>query len=221
MYTDSEFLPLSGVQHYAFCPRQWGLICLEQEWAENVLTAQGDLFHSRAHDASVRERRGDTLTVRGLGVKSSELGLSGICDVAEFHRASKGHPLFGVDGLWQAVPVEYKRGKSKSHDADRLQLCAQAMCLEEMLVCNIEEGFLYYGKTRSRERVAITARYRDKVREISQAMHEMAERQHVPRGRKRSSCASCSLCDICLPKVSTTHSVSEYISARLGEGGAL
>ena len=132
MYDEDEFLALSGIQHFAFCRRQWALIHIEQAWADNVLTAQGELMHKRAHDEELRERRGDTLVVRGLSVHSRALGLSGKCDVVEFRKNSHGHTLTGEDGLWRAVPVEYKRGSSKANDADRLQLCAQALCLEEM-----------------------------------------------------------------------------------------
>lgn len=135
MYAEDEYLALSGIQHYAFCPRQWALIHLEQQWSENVLTMQGNLMHERAHDEFSREKRGNMLIVRGLGVHSRNLGLSGKCDVVEFRRSSEGVPLAGEEGLWLPIPVEYKHGKAKRHEADRLQLCAQAMCLEEMLVC--------------------------------------------------------------------------------------
>ena len=133
MYSEEEFLSLSGVQHFAFCRRQWALIHIEQAWADNALTMQGSVMHDRAHDDEVREHRGDKVIVRGLRVHSAELGLSGVCDIVEFHRCATGHPLSGEDGLWRAVPIEYKRGKSKSGNEDRLQLCAQAACLEEML----------------------------------------------------------------------------------------
>ncbi len=157
VYDEDEFLALSGIQHFAFCRRQWALIHLEQAWADNVLTAEGDLMHRRAHDEELRERRGDILVVRGLAVHSRALGLAGKCDVVEFHKDESGHPLAGEDGLWRPVPVEYKRGRSKASDADRLQLAAQALCLEEMLGCDVLEGFLFYGETRSRERVEFGA----------------------------------------------------------------
>ena len=158
MYDEDEFLALSGIQHFAFCRRQWALIHLEQAWADNVLTAEGDLMHRRAHDDELRERRGDILVVRGLAVHSRALGLAGTCDVVEFHKDESGHPLAGEDGLWRPVPVEYKRGHSKAGDADRLQLAAQALCLEEMLGCDVLAGFLFYGETKVRERVEFGAR---------------------------------------------------------------
>ena len=110
-------------------------------------------MHERAHNEGLRERRDDVLIVRGLTVRSAELGVWGKCDVVEFHQDSTGHPLYGEDGLWRALPVEYKHGRSKTNDADRLQLCAQAMCLEEMLACQIDYGCLYYGSSHSSERV--------------------------------------------------------------------
>lgn len=146
MYSDEELLALSGIQHFAFCRRQWALIHIERRWQENYLTASGQMMHQRAHDEEIRERRGTLLIVRGLFVRSSELGLSGVCDIVEFHQDEQGVPLFGEDGAWMPVPVEYKRGKSKSGECDRLQVCAQAMCLEEMLGCDIASGFCSTSK---------------------------------------------------------------------------
>lgn len=164
-YEEDEFLQLSGLQHYAYCPRQWALIALEDQWAENVRTVEGNQLHERAHDADLRGRRGDLLTVRGLSIRSRTLGVSGQCDVVEFRRDPNGVPLHGEEGLWLPAPVEYKRGRPKPHDADRLQLCCQALCLEEMLLCpRIEVGYLYYGETARRESVELTsdpAGYRD------------------------------------------------------------
>ena len=128
-YHEEDFLQLSGLQHFAFCWRQWALIHIEQQWRENLRTVEGDLFHRRAHDEQARERRGDTLILRGLSVASPTLGLSGQCDVVEFHADPGGVPLRGEEGLWIPFPIEYKRGAPKTHRADELQLCAQAMCL--------------------------------------------------------------------------------------------
>lgn len=117
-YSEEEFLQLSGLQHFAFCRRQWALIHVEDQWAENLRTVEGDLFHRRAHDEKQRERRGDTLVLRDLPVYSPSLGVSGKCDVVEFHADPQGVPLRGEDGLWSPYPVEYKRGAPKSHSAD-------------------------------------------------------------------------------------------------------
>lgn len=148
IYQEEDFLQLSGLQHFAFCRRQWALIHIEQQWAENFRTVDGDLFHDNAHDGRFRESRGDLLVTRGVSVYSVRLGISGQCDVLEYHRSTSGIPLAGKSGLWQPFPVEYKRGEPKESDIDRLQLCAQAMCLEDMLCCDIPNGALFYGQTR-------------------------------------------------------------------------
>ena len=126
MCNQDFFLPLSGIQHFAFCRRQWALIHIENLWAENVRTVEGNILHERAHDEAFTELRGDILTVRGLRIASQPLELNGVCDVVEFHRDPNGIPLHGREGRWQPYPVEYKRGKPKEDDCDQLQLCAQA-----------------------------------------------------------------------------------------------
>lgn len=209
---------LSGIQHFAFCRRQWALIHLEQLWEQNALTAEGDLLHRRAHDEELRERRGDTLIVRGLAVRSYRVGLSGICDIVEFHTDRKGHPLAGEDGLWRALPVEYKRGRSKVNDADRLQLCAQAMALEEMLGCDVGKGCLYYGETHSREHVDLGQPLRNTLIKMSEEMHRLYHRHHTPKVKPFAACRSCSLVDICLSRVVSHASVNSYIRSHVSEG---
>ena len=158
-YRECDFLQISGIQHFAFCRRRWALIHIEGLWAENLRTVNGEIFHERAHDPSLSEKRGDLITVRALRVFSSELGISGECDVVEFRRDDEnGAKLRGRDGRWMPTPIEYKSGSSKAGDADRLQLCAQAMCLEEMLGVEIELGYMFYGETLRREKVYINAR---------------------------------------------------------------
>lgn len=137
MYDPDDCLMISGLQHFRFCRRQWALIHIEQQWAENLRTTEGALLHERAHDEQLRERRGDTIITRSLRVYSLTLGLTGQCDVVEFHRDERGVPLHGYEGTWLPFPVEYKRGRAKQDGCDELQLCAQAMCLEEMLCCEI------------------------------------------------------------------------------------
>lgn len=152
-YRECDFLQISGIQHFMFCRRQWALIHIEGLWAENLRTVNGEIFHERAHDPSLSEKRGDMITVRALRVFSSELGISGECDVVEFRRDDEnGAKLRGRDGRWIPTPIEYKSGSSKVGDADRLQLCAQAMCLEEMLGVEIELGYMFYGETHRREK---------------------------------------------------------------------
>lgn len=215
MYEEDDLLALSGIQHFAFCRRQWALIHVEQQWAENVHTVLGDLLHGRAHDEAVRERRGELLVVRGLGVRSLALGLSGICDVVEFRQSPDGVPLAREEGLWRAAPVEYKKGRKKSIDADRLQLCAQAMCLEEMLCTDIPEAFLYYGATHSRERVVLGKALREEVREAAKAMHDLFHRGQTPQVRPTKACAACSLKEICLPELTARETVAAYYARHL------
>ena len=156
MYKEEDYLQLSGIQHFAFCRRQWALAYIELQWDENVRTVEGKLLHEKAHDPTNAEKRGDLIISRGMPVYSRELGISGECDVVEFHRSQDGITLFGRDGLYEVIHIEYKRGKPKENDVDILQLMAQALCLEEMLCCQIPFGYLYYGETRHRKIVEFT-----------------------------------------------------------------
>lgn len=216
-FKEEDYLQLSGLQHFCFCRRQWALIHIEQQWAENLRTADGRILHEKAHDASQREKRGHLLITRDMSVHSPNLGISGSCDVVEFLRGAAGIPLPGREGLWQPYPVEYKRGSSKINDADRLQLCAQAMCLEEMLCCDIPEGALFYGETRRRETVGFTEELRSRVREMLAEMHDLYRRSHTPKVRPTKSCNACSLQELCLPKLGRNRSVGEYLRQNLEE----
>ena len=151
MSAPDDYLLMSGIQHFCFCRRQWALIHLEQQWSENLRTAEGRLEHTRCHDTAQTERRGDLLITRGMKVVSHRLRLSGDCDVVEFRADPEGIPLQHTEGRWRPMPVEYKHGRAKENDADRLQLCAQAMALEEMLACDIPQAALFYEETRRRE----------------------------------------------------------------------
>ncbi len=217
MYAEEDFLPLSGLQHFAFCRRQWALIHIENLWAENLRTVEGDLFHQRAHDERQRERRGDTLILRGLPVFSRTLGLSGKCDVTEFHAGPSGVPLEGEEGLWRPYPVEYKRGAPKSGDEDKLQLCAQAMCLEEMLCCDVPEGALFYGETRRRLNVAFGPELRRAVSSSAEEMHQLFLRGHTPRVKPTKACNACSLKELCLPALGRKKPVGDYLRQAMGE----
>ena len=216
-YKEEQELALSGLQHFAFCPRQWALIHIEQQWKDNYRTIDGHIMHEKAHDGSQREKRGDLLILRNLPVRSSVLGIRGNCDVVEFHRGSSGITLHSYDGLWEPFPVEYKRGQAKETDADRLQLCAQAMCLEEMLCCEIEKGALFYGETHRRETVVFTNELRDRVKQLLQQMHELFEKHHTPKPKHSKNCNACSLQEICLPKLHKSGTVSQYFRSRLEE----
>ena len=212
-----EKLTLSGLQHFAFCRRQWALIFIEQQWQENLRTAEGNVLHQRAHDETQFERRGDLLIARGLPVTSERLNVTGVCDVVEFHRSEEGVSIVGQTDKWIPYPVEYKHGSPKEHDADALQLCGQAMCLEEMFSTEIPEGALFYGETRRREIVKITQELRTEVQDMFLEMHQYYQRGYTPKSKYSKACQSCSLKDICLPKMNRSGSVKEYISKRLTE----
>lgn len=185
-------LPLSGLQHLAFCPRQWALIHLEQAWLENRLTAEGRLLHEAA-DLPGQSRRGAVRTVRGMTIESRRLGLSGRADVVEF--------------LPEPFPVEYKRGKRKPNDCDLIQLCAQALCLEEMLQTSISEGAIFYGNPRRRLQVEFTVTLRERTVQLCATMHELHRTRQTPAAVPGPYCCCCSLVDICLPQ-STSHADS-------------
>jgi CRISPR-associated exonuclease Cas4 len=217
---EDDYLQLSGIQHFAFCRRQWALIHIEMYWAENLRTIEGSLMHQRAHDPYFTEKRKDTIIARDMPVFSRSMRVSGQCDVVEFHRDdSCGVQLNGKTGKWILFPVEYKRGSPKVTDIDRLQLCAQAMCLEEMLACNeIDTAYLYYGETRRREPVKLEEWLRVEVSSIFQEMHDYFHRGYTPRVKRTKSCNACSLKDSCLPKLpSAEFSVGGYINRVLSE----
>lgn len=218
-YKEDDFLMLSGIQHFVFCKRQWALIHIEQQWKENYFTVDGNIMHENAHDHGFTEKRKDILITRGMPVFSRTLGISGTCDVVEFHRNEEGIALKHTEGLFLPVPIEYKRGKPKEHDADALQLCAQAVCLEEMLVCRIESGFLYYGETKRRQEIVFDDGLREQVVMMCGKMHEYFARQHTPKVKVSKACQSCSLSEICLPKLNGSISVKDYMDQNLREDG--
>lgn len=217
-YDEEDFLNLAGLQHFAFCRRQWALIHIERQWSENLRTAEGQILHEKAHDPFSEEKRGDLLISRGMAVFSRTLGVNGVCDVVEFRASPKGVALTGRDGKWLPVPVEYKRGAPKEGDADSLQLCCQAMCLEEMLLCGrIPKAYLYYGETARRTAVPLDDALREKVKSLLTEMHELYARRYTPRVKPTKSCNACSLKNLCLPKLYRAGSASEYVRTRLEE----
>ena len=216
-FEESEYLQLSGIQHFAFCRRQWALIHIENQWAENDRTVDGEIMHERAHDSGLRETRGNLRVSRGMYIHSSRLGVSGQCDVVEFRKCEQGIPMPEWEGLWLPFPVEYKRGHSKGTDADRLQLCAQAICLEDMLCCDIPSGALYYGETRRRETVDFTPELRKQVCLMLEEMHAYYRRGYTPKSKRSKSCNACSLNPICLPGIMKGISVSAYLHSSLEE----
>ena len=211
-FKEDDYLQLSGLQHFCFCRRQWALIHIENQWAENYRTVDGELMHENAHNADFQESRGDLLIVRGLAIHSARLGVSGQCDVVEFRRDPDGVSLRGQEGLWRPYPIEYKRGRPKEGQADELQLCAQAMCLEEMLCCTVPEGALYYGESRRRLAVPFTEELRRLVRDSLAEMHALYRRRYTPKAKTSKSCQACSLKDLCVPKLMRGKKASDYLA---------
>jgi CRISPR-associated exonuclease Cas4 len=205
MYDEDDLLPISGLQHLLFCPRQCALIHLEQAWAENRLTAQGRQMHDRLHEG-LSESRGDVRIIRGLRLQSRALRLTGQADVVELHRAGpeappQQHATFpGLDGAWSVCPVEYKHGRPKQNNCDRVQLCAQALCLEEMIGVSIPQGALYYGRPRRRETVIFDAALRQEVHDVAHRLHALICSGITPPAEYSRACRSCSLEDLCMPK---------------------
>lgn len=216
MYSEDEYLMLSGLQHFMFCRRQWALIHIEQQWAENYRTADGRVMHRNVHDASLHEKRGNTVTARAMAVSSARLGLSGECDAVEFRKDNGGIEIFGLDGRYSVTPIEYKRGAPKADESDIMQLAAQAMCLEEMLCCDIPVGYLFYGDTRHRLKVEIDAALRSRVEKAVCEMHDMFSRRYTPKVKRSKACNACSLKEICLPVLCSEKSAEKYMRDMLG-----
>jgi len=207
---------ISGIQHFGFCRRQWALIHIENQWAENARTTSGQLMHKNAHDSKYIESRGDILIYRNLRIKSDVLGFSGACDVVEFQRDAGGITLKDREGLWRPFPVEYKHGEPKENNCDRLQLCLEAICLEEMLCCEIPDGAIYYEKIRHREWVQFDETLRTEVVAMAQEMHEYFKRGYTPHVKQAKKCNACSLKEICVPKMFSAGNVKEYLKNAVG-----
>lgn len=193
MYSEDDLIHLSALQHYVFCPRQCALIYIEQVWNDNRLTAEGKILHDKVHEAG-SESRGKVRIEHAVPLRSLRLGLVGIADVVEFHQQ--------FDGTWKPFPVEYKRGKPKPDDCDKIQLCAQAICLEEMLKTEVSEGALFYGKTRHRFDVTFNPWLREKTEKTANFVHELVASGMTPNADYARKCDNCSMISYCLPKIS-------------------
>lgn len=215
---ERDLLPLSALQHFLFCERQCALIHLEQVWTDNQFTAEGNVLHERTHEGPDESRPGVQIT-RGMPVRSFVLGLSGQCDVVEFHSGSAGaSPALESASLSSLtiIPVEYKRGKPKAHAADEVQLCAQALCLEEMLARPVERGMLYYGKRRRRTDVIFDDALRALTRETAQRLHALFDSRRTPLAQREKKCESCSLLDLCLPDaLRLRHGAASWFASQL------
>lgn len=219
-YEEDDMLMLSGIQHFAFCPRQWALIHIEQQWEENRLTIEGEIMHQHVDNPFYRQKMGSVVCLRSVSIASKHLGLYGLSDVIELHPTDIPdnailHPKY--PGYWLPYPIEYKHGKPKENNVDAVQLTAQAMCLEEQYGIHINEGALYYGEIRNREVVEFSKELRNEVMQLAKLMHEVFELQRLPKVAKQPHCKSCSLKDVCLPKVSDKLLASDYLKVNLYE----
>lgn len=216
-YNEDDYLMISGIQHFLFCRRQWALIHIEQQWEENFFTTDGQILHSRADDSSAKEKRGDTIIIRSLPIKSRILGITGKCDVVELNRSPEGVYIPKYKDKYLITPIEYKRGKPKENESDILQLVAQAVCLEEMLMTNIKKGYLFYYETRRRLEILLTEDLRERLREITSEMHNYMFRGHTPKVKTGKKCRTCSLNGVCLPQLNKKSNVKSYIERRISE----
>lgn len=213
-FREDELLPVSALQHLVFCERQFALIHIEQVWVENVLTAEGRELHEQV-DTGRSESRRELRIARGVPLRSLRFGLVGRSDVVELWRDDEnGAAIPGLRGSWRPVPVEYKRGQPKAHRADEVQLCAQAVCLEEMLETEISGGALFYGTTRRRVEVSFDAELRALVWRAVERARELIEARFTPRARYEAKCDSCSLIELCRPKAAE-RSAKSYLARSL------
>jgi len=201
MYSEDDLVMISALQHLLFCPRQCALIHIEQQWAENRLTAEGRILHERVHSAG-SESRSKVRVEFDVPIRSLLLGLIGRADIVEFRLQE--------NGIWQPYPVEYKRGRPKKDDSDRVQLCAQALCLEEMLQRKVPEGALYYGQKKRRQTVLFDARLREITADTAHRLHTLLNSGHTPAPVYAKKCESCSFLSQCLPKIAGKKKVSNY-----------
>ncbi len=231
-FTEDELLPVSLLQHLLFCERRAALVHIEGIWGENVFTAEGDILHDKVHDDLPVESRVDVRITRGLQLRSLRFGLTGKADVVEFHRvadevANSAHtseglkpsiPLSGVPGLWRPYPVDYKRGRLRNEEGFEIQLCAQALCLEEMMDVAVPTGAIFFGKPHRRLEVVFDSGIRKRTEQASYQIHELIRKNKTPPARYEKKCKSCSLFDICMPTVTdASKSVSKYLARMLKE----
>ena len=220
MYQEEDLLLLSGVQHFVFCPRQWALIHMDQQWAENALTTEGEILHKKVDDPSLRQLNNDRITLRSVRIASATLGLNGITDAVELTPTedpanSICHPKY--KGRFIPRPVEYKRGHHKTDECDTMQLVCQVICLEEMHNITIDQADLFYWEVRRRENVLITDELREKARFYASEMHRVMKSEVLPPAILAPKCKRCSLCDICMPHTNQLKPVTSYLKDNLYE----
>ncbi|WP_329905458.1 CRISPR-associated protein Cas4 [Porphyromonas pogonae] len=202
MFEDEQLLMISGIQHYAFCPTQWCLVYLDQFWQDNELTVGGHLLHKHVDNPKLQPLEQGIRHIHSMHLASYTIGVYGIADIVAFESHRGGMPLY---------PIEYKHGKPKRDNVDAVQLCAQAICLEEMYNCEIKYGYIYYGKTRQRTQIDINTSLRKETLSIITKMHTLMSQNGIVRSTKSNKCNKCSLQDICMPLSEHTTSAQEYL----------
>lgn len=218
MYSEDDMLMLSGIQHFRFCPRQWALIHIEQQWEDNRLTIEGELLHKHVDDPTYRVKCGDIICLRAVSLASKTLGLYGVADLIELYPTQKPDNAMlhsKYPGYWLPCPIEYKHGQAKKDLSDELQLTAQAICLEEQYNITIEKGEIYYAKTRQRQDVFFTQELRELLIDHARQMHELFSSHQLPNAEASAKCHNCSLVDICMPNQQSR--VVSYLKKNLYE----
>ena len=215
-------MPLSGIQHFVFCKRQWALIHIERQWKENLLTVEGNNLHERADDPYEKEKRNDLIVSRAMPIISKKLGIQGVADVVEFKKTKKekGAVIEGHDGFWLPCPVEYKRGIPKADRSDEAQLTLQVLCLEEMFETSINKAYLYYHQKRRRVKIEIDVELRKWTALMAKEMYRMFEKGITPPAEKSKKCGNCSMKEICFPRLTKkARPISNYMKEMIIEGG--
>ena len=204
IYSEDDLIPVSALADFTFCERRAALHFIENVWEDNIFTAEGTILHNRVDDASASEARGNVRITHSVWLRSLALGLVGKADVVEFHKTeADGVKLEGISGLWLPFPVEYKRGYLRHELSFAIQLCAQALCLEEMLGGNIPSGAIFYGKTRRRMDIVFDSKLRMETKDTAKKVHELIESGITPKAEYSAKCKKCSLVELCLPKASS------------------
>lgn len=198
--SSAELFPLSWLSQYGYCPRRCGLLAIEQVWAENAETAAGRSQHARVHTARI-ERRGTDVFLYELDVFSRVLGVSGKCDCVEAHSDPDGGAIPWSKGNYRLYPIEYKHGVLRQEEEYHIQLCAQAMCLEEMLGCSIPTGAIFYIDAHRRSEVMLDEALREKTRQTARMVAKMLDAQYIPAASYGPKCKKCSLLEHCQPRL--------------------
>lgn len=219
MYDEDNLLPISALSQYYYCPRRAALIVIEQQWDDNLLTAEGTVLHQRVHSEEC-ESRSDLRICRGVRVRSLTLGLVGSLDCLELRLLEEddhsGISLENASGSWMPVPVEYKHGVTREEIEYEVQLCAQALCLEEMLKISVKEGYLYYGASRKRHLVQFDQELRALVQEGALYLHQMVATLITPSAQFSAKCNKCSMLDYCQPRLAESRA-KNYMDGVLQE----